>query len=272
MTRKTLAMIAVFALGLTMGSMGVVRADLIVNGSFEDTSNVTPPNYPNSDPGLPGSGGIGQLGYNTVATGWSSPDTDYTASTGYNFVFAPATASSTGVVGYNGGIACRGPGNGFNNGLTASPDGGQFVGADGDTRYNGVIEQTVHGLTTGHSYELTFYWALAQQAGAGGTPTAQWQVSFGGQTQSTTMVQLPSPGGFVPWMTATMTFTADNSSDVLSFLATEGGPYGGPPFLLLDGVKLNAVPEPATLSLVAVGLFGVGAARRLKARNKATSA
>ncbi len=269
MIQKHVGVITVCALSLALCSSDGARANLVINGSFEDTSNVTPPPYPGNIPGTLGVGGIGGLGYNTVATGWTSPETSYTNQTGYNFIFSPATASSTGSNGYNGGLALWGPGNGFNNGLTASPDGGQFVGADGDTRYNGRIQQTITGLTVGGYYQVGFWWALAQEAGNGGTPTAQWQVSLGSDTQSTPNVNLPSVGGFVPWMYQTLNFTATSTSEVLSFLATEGGPFGGPPFLLLDGVSLNAVPEPSSLLTAGVGisLFGIGAARRLRGRS-----
>ena len=227
-----------------------------MNGGFESSSNVPPPNYPSNAPGSPGSGGLGQIDYNTSVTGWSSPDVSYVNQTGYNFLLA-LPAAETGVIGYNGGIAVYGPLNGFNNGLTASPDGGNFIGADGDTRYHGRIEQNVSGLVVGQSYKLTFDWALAQQYGAGGMPFARWDVTFGSASQMTNSVTLPVAGGFVPWRTADMTFTATGTSQVLSFLADEGGPYGGPPFVLLDGVKLTAVPEPTSLSMVAMGLLGL---------------
>jgi hypothetical protein len=62
-------------------------------------------------------------------------------------------------------------------------------------------------------------------------------------------------------MYQTFTFKADNTSDVLSFLA-EGSPQGPPPFALLDGVTVT--PEPAYL-LPGLGLLalmiGIGVVR-----------
>jgi hypothetical protein len=55
------------------------------------------------------------------------------------------------------------------------------------------------------------------------------------------------------------------SSELFTFLATEGVPFGGPPFVLLDGVTLNA-PEPSSLVLLSIGLFGIGAVRQLRRR------
>jgi hypothetical protein len=59
-----------------------------------------------------------------------------------------------------------------------------------------------------------------------------------------------------------MTFNSGaGGSELLQFLAV-GSPTGVPPFLLLDSVDLQAVPEPASYALVSVGLLGALFARR----------
>jgi hypothetical protein len=214
---------------------------LVTNGDFDNTTN-----------------GGGQLGYNTNATGWTTD--------GYNFLFTPGSADTTGVDGKDGALELWGPNDGSSNGLPATgPSGGNFVAADGAFEV-GAIQQTIDGLTPGEQYTLTFNWAGAQQEGFNGATTEQWQVSLGSETQDTIVVDNPNHG-FSGWMSETMYFTADSASEVLSFLAV-GTPNGEPPFALLDGVSMEAgTPEPGTLVLF-LGGFGAIAALRMRARRR----
>jgi hypothetical protein len=211
---------------------------LLSNGSFELLTD-----------------GPGQLGYNTNATDWTT--------SGYNFVFASGTADQGGVTGQDGDLQLWGPQNGSANGLPASsPDGGNFVAADGAYKV-GAISQTVNGLTPGDDYTVGFWWAGAQQSGFTGPNTEQWQVSLGSQTLDTAVVDNASHG-FTGWQYETMTFTATSATEVLSFLAI-GTPSGQPPFSLLDGVSLNAAaPEPSEFALTIGGLLGILAAKKFR--------
>ena len=232
---KTL-LVAAAAAALSLA--GAAQAvDLVTNGSFESTTN-----------------GPGQLGYNTDATGWTVP------SGGYTFLFAPGTADSTGSTGQFDALSLWGPGNGSANGLPAtSPDGGNYVAEDGAFDVQ-PIQQTILGLRTGQKYAVSFYWGGAQQYSFTGPTTEEFDVSLGGETHSTATLHDTSHG-FTGWQKETFRYTATSNSEVLSFLAN-GTPSGDPPFSVLDGVSLYAVPEPATWAMMVVGVAGMGAVAR----------
>ena len=246
------------ALALSVLALSAQAAEFVTNGNFTSTTNIG---------SYRGSGG--QLGYNINATGWTTD--------GYNFLFTPTTSSTTsGTTADNGGSAGTygklqlwGPGNGSPNGLTNSPNGGNFIGADGAFQVK-AINQTITDLVVGGKYTLSFWWAGAQQSGFNGVNTENWTASLGGQSFTTDTVYNTNHG-FTGWQQATFSYTATASSEVLSFLA-HGTPNGEPPFSLLDGVSLTgpttATPLPAALFFVAPALAGVFGFSRRK-QNKA---
>ena len=237
MILRTAALVGLAAVSLSTFAIPA-QAALITNGGFETNT------------------GSGQIGFNGVAvTGWTT--------TGFNFIFAPGTADTSGAFGADGFLILAGPNNGNANGLPASsPNGGFFVVADGNYgppkdkgRMTAPITQTISGLTPGATYQVGFYWAAAQQLGIVGATQQHWTVGFGASTQNTATFNLPSQG-FSGWMFQTFNFTADATSDVLSFLAV--GNVAAPPFLLLDGVNVtlgtSQTPEPGSVSLMLSGL------------------
>jgi hypothetical protein len=233
-----------FALGLSALAVATVAnaaPNIVQNGGFETTTN-----------------SLGQLGYNTDATGWSVPRG------GYAFLFTPGSADTTGANGQYGNLQIYGPGNGSANGLTASsPFGGNYVALDGAFQVQ-PIQQTLATII-GHTYNITFAFAGAQQTNFSGPTTEAFNVCLGTQCQETSVLNNASHG-FTGWQTASFNFTAQTTSDILSFLAI-GTPNGQPPFSLLDGVvgtDITAVPEAATLGLLGLGLGLAAVARRRK--------
>ncbi len=231
--------------GLVVGSSNAQAANLVMNGTFESTTN-----------------GSGQLAGNTNVTGWTVP----APPNSYSFLFTPGSADTTGVNGSQyGNLKLWGPNDGSTNGLPAtSPDGGNYIAVDSafqvETGSGATsISQTLNGLTPGQGYNVSFYDAAAQQSGFNGATFDQWQVSLGSQTLNSTAFNIPNHG-FSGWTPESLRFTATNSSEVLNFLAT-GGPGGLPPFVLLDGVSVAPVPEPSFIAGVsAIMVLGLSAA------------
>jgi hypothetical protein len=243
--RKPLLWCCAAALLSIFASPARATTSYLLNGSFEQTTN-----------------GTGQLTYNTVATDWVSGTSG--TNDGYNFLFAPGTADSTGATGADGNLKLWGPGDGSANGLPAtSPDGGNYIAADGAYEV-AAISQTLSGLTPGDYYAVTFDYAGAQQSGFTGVNTEGWQVSLTGDATQDTPILSNTSEGFTGWRSETMYFLATTANPVLSFLAV-GTPSGEPPFSLLDGVTVT--PEPATSALIGLGLLGIPlAAQYLKKR------
>jgi hypothetical protein len=156
----------------------------------------------------------------------------------------------------------------------SSPDGGNFVTADGDPSYRDAIWQTIAGLTIGSVYELSFFQAAGQWTGRAWVQdtTERWQVSFGDETKGSDSYHLPF-AGVGPWQLQTMHFTATSTSQVLSFLA-DGTPSGAPPMSLLDGVSPSktALPEPSNWALLLTGFAAVGGAMRARRRERQSTA
>ena len=260
MMMKKMTMLVMPALALILTAPAAAPAGLI-NGSFEQFSG--------------GSNGVAsQLGTSTSGTGYSVLNGWTLGSGTYGFLMAPGSADTTGSYSpqYSNTFKIWGSKDGGLNTIAASsPDGGNFLALDGGSDYRGAgISQTLTGLTVGKQYAVSFDWAGAQQYGYTGDTYEGFQVNFGSQAAQYTSAAHNASMGYTDWAKTSMVFTADATSDTLTFLAL-GTPGGEPPIVMLDGVSFNAVPEPASLALVGCGLAGVTAFGRIR-RGKAPAA
>jgi hypothetical protein len=225
----------------------VNATNLITNGDFEFTS-------------MPGvASEFGSRYPSQQVTGWQTD--------GYNFLFTPGSADTTGAAGESGTVSLWGPNNGASNGLpAASPTGGNYLALSGDRSIYALSSQPVKGLVPGVAATLTFYWAGAQQRGYEGTTSEQLLVTLGDESYVTEVLN-NDEHGFTGWRQETFTFTPNTTMAVLSFLAV-GTPDDVSQFALLDGLSLTTAPEPAAVGFVLVGLgmIGVGARRRSASR------
>ncbi len=241
------------ALGITAGAIATgasASTNLVTNGGFEtwglSGSDEFSTNY------APGNGQL---------QGWTT--------SGLAFVFVPGDHTA---VGRYGGFELYGPANGYNNGLTTSAQGGNYIASDADRGYGAPITQLISGLEVGKTYNVSFEWAAGQQLNYAGATFESWQVSLLDSnnvvtTDYRTATVTNPQGGFQAWQTDTFSFVATETAQTLRFWA-DGGPGGVPPFALLDGVSLTAaaVPEPSTWVMLVAGFGLVGAAARRRGR------
>lgn len=155
-----------------------------------------------------------------------------------------------------------------------SPNGGNFVALDADPSIGSTIFTSVGGLTVGQRYTLSFFWAASELQSRTGATNEQIQAQItNGATVDlnylSASVNTASQGFTIDpatnnWFKVTLTFAASSATETLTFLGKSTS-TGLPPMVLIDGVQINAVPEPTTLTMLGLGsALILGAAVRRK--------
>ena len=271
-TNKHLLLAACFQLA-QIYSQQASAVNLITNGDFSSTNaNIINQQIGVSHPLVAGAAPA-------LVTGWVSGTAanPLIGSSNYNFIYGPGDADGVGALtkitpldsvspppdssSNNTRLilyfSTNSPGLAGTSALPlSSPNGGNYLALDGSFEV-GPVSQQLNGLTIGNQYDRSFYWAAAQQKGydAANGLTELLKVSLGGQSISTAQIAY-AQYTFQDWRKVTMTFTADAVNPVLSFLSV-GTPDGLPPFAVLDGVSLEAVPEPSAALLGALGALAL---------------
>lgn len=234
------------------------QAGLVINGSFDDTTNGANKFF--------GPASV----HNSIPTGWT---VDNNGQFGFGAIYASGSADSIGGDHSGGRTYLWGPNNPLPmksmNGLSAtSPfNGGNYLALDGDHTFRAPVSQFVN-LEAGKTYELSFEWAAAQfrdSTGANwnGATDERFQVTLGNTTKDTDWLFIDEHG-FSGWKNQIFTFTAASTGPtLLSFLA-DSTAHGLPPVALLDGVSLSEVPEPTTV-LFGLAIAGFCATARRRA-------
>ena len=128
------------------------------------------------------------------------------------------------------------------------PGSGHYIDLDGSTGNAGVLGKSLN-LSAGTVYTATF--DLAGNHRNGDAETVR--VLFGSSSDSH---GLPMNAG---WTSYSLSFTPSSSGAFSLSFENSGGDNIG---MLLDNVKVTAVPEPQTYALLALGLAVVGGAVR----------
>jgi hypothetical protein len=252
---RTLVTHTLATLPLLALAPAIAGTELVKNGSFEVN------------------GGTGQIPPSTPAittlADWIKTDLKNDVAQGFAFV-ADSAADSTGFASKFTPSSLRnvklwGPGSGVTNGFTGSGLGQYFLAAGGDFG-RASIEQQISGLTPGTNYLLTFKYAGSQATDQRGATDQKWQINFGADAEFTPVMNV-SDQGFVGWLDYSKEFTAASTSQLLTFTplgqAASSGGASLDPFLLLDGVSLQAVQGPGPGPTVPGPLPALGAAAAL---------
>jgi hypothetical protein len=153
--------------------------------------------------------------------------------------------------------------------LSASPGNATafFVDLTGQANNKpyGGIEQTI-ATTAGDKYVLSFALGSSTIYNGPGLAAAALTASATGTSLLASSLFVSVPTSSNGWVTETLSFTADSSATTIEFLGDSSytSKYTGLDDVSVTGTSAppSGVPEPASLSLLALGFAAAGFARR----------
>jgi hypothetical protein len=215
----------IVAIALSAAVTSVAHADILVNGSFDNTNNTFANN---------GQGGDNLPPNSTVIPGWTTV----------------VSSANTGV-----GPAVYWLNTANNYGLTPPPGGGSYfldLTGEGDAGLAGVSQTVATGV--GNTYSLSFYLGSSTQYG---TPDGI-TVSSNALASPATFISTTTTPNNNQWELETISLVATSNETTITLDGSSGVSYIGLGDVSLDLVSVAAVPEPSTWAMMMLGFAGVG--------------
>jgi len=160
---------------------------------------------------------------------------------------------------------------------TSSSTGGDFlhgIGWDGNGYVESALQVGLDGLVIGQEYEISFEQTISNGFWPEGD--GYWEIIFGTESHSSQIMAMPDLGTAAEWVWQTFIFTATDTIQTLEVVAHGAtdlrADLGIDSFFLGDpgtnpdnpDTPATPIPEPFTLTLLALGVLGV--IRKRKAR------